>query len=163
MQKKPQQPTPDNKIEREPLQWLFTAEFKDSSFIHQTQEDKCLTRTDGTGSTFTDVLARDDLVAFHLYHIDNKQAATVDLQTGAFVINNTPFNAHDQNFDPSRYRLKLIYFRETKIDNDIKATVQADMSIKEEVVKQRHYVNRYFIGWQTTVAGKNKQVIIAVG
>ena len=154
-----------NIVEREPMKWLFTAEFSDGSVIVQDQEDKCKTRDDGTGSTFTDVLAReDDLVAFHLYHEDGQQAATVDLLTGAFVINGTPFHAHDQYFEPTQHKLRLVYFRESRVENDVFGVVQEDGTVKEtHGLNPRHYVNRYFIGWQTTVNGKNKQVTIAVG
>lgn len=150
----------------EPLRWLFVAEFDDGNSIEQTYEDKSLTRTDGTGSAFTDVLEYEKtsrLKAFHLASTDDKQIATVDLTTGAFIVNNTPFHAHDQNFDPTKYELRLIYFRETRYDNISTNTVQGDGSVKNEHVGQRHYVNRYFIGWQTTVNGKNKQATIAVG
>jgi len=165
MQQTPQPTALSNQIPREPFRWLFTAEFKDGTIIEQTQEDKCLTRTDGTGSAFTDVLAREDeLVAFHLYSVDGKEAASVDLITGAFIINNTPFHAHDQYFEPTQHKLRLIYHRETRIDSDIKSTVENDGTINQEDVGQRHYVNRYFIGWQTTTkTNKNVQATIAVG
>lgn len=162
----PEQPSNLVKVDREPFRWLFTAELSDGTTIEQDQDDKCKTRTDGTGSTFTDVLAREeDLVAFHLYHVDGKEAASVDLRTGAFIINGTPFHAHTQFFEPSSNKLRLIYHRETRVDNDTLSTVQEDGSVgRQDGLNPRHYVNRYFIGWQTTTkAGKNVQQTIAVG
>lgn len=153
-------------VDREDFRWLFTAEFADGTTIEQDQEDKSKTRTDGTGSTFSDVLAREnDLVAFHLYHVSGKEAASVDLRTGAFVINGTPFHAHEQYFEPTQNKLRLVYFRETRINNDVLSTVLVDGSIdRQDGLNPRHFVNRYFIGWQTTTkAGKNVQHTIAVG
>lgn len=165
-QNQPSQSNQQNKpLEREPLRWLFTAEFSDGTTIEQTQEDKCTTRDDGTGSAFTDVLAREDeLTAFHLYHVEGKEAVSVDLVTGAFVVNGTPLHAHDQFFEPELHKLRLIYHRETRVQQEMKATVQEDGSVKQEPVGEpRHFINRYFIGWQTTIMGKNKQVTLAVG
>lgn len=162
----PQQPQQLNVVDREPFRWLFTAEFEDGSTIEQDLDDTCHTRTDGTGSTFTDVLAREDeLVAFHLYHVNGKEAASVDLRTGAFVLNGTPIHAHEQYFEPTQHKLRLVYFRETRVDNDTRGTVQEDGSIaREDGLNPRHYVNRYFIGWQTTTKNdKNVQQTIAVG
>lgn len=162
-----QQTNQTPKTIREPLAWLFVAEYADGSTISQDAADTCTTRTDGTGSAFTDVLEREKdvrLAAFHLYHLDGKQAASVDLITGAFIVNGTPVHVHDQYFDPTRHKLRLVYFRENKIDNEVTATVQADGSVTQQSsATARHYVNRYFIGWQTTVGGKNKQVTLAVG
>lgn len=156
-----------NKVEREPMRWLFTAEFADGSTIEQDESDRSQTRTDGTGSRFSDVLAYQDtspLVAFHLYHTNGKEAATVDLRTGAFVINGTPFHAHNQFFEPGERQLELIYFRETRVESDVRGTVQDDGSVKEEHgLNPRHYVNRYFIGWRTIDAGKETSQTIAVG
>lgn len=147
------------------MRWLFTAEFSDGTTIVQDQEDKCHTRDDGTGSTFTDVLAREDeLVAFHLHNVDGQQVASVDLLTGAFIVNGTPMHIHDQYFEPSKHKLRLIYFREARIENDVHGVVEEDMTVTQtNGLNPRHYVNRYFIGWQTTIMGKNKQVTLAVG
>lgn len=153
--------------EREPLRWLFTAEYEDGTTVVQDPNDTCKTRDDGTGSAFTDVLKVEEdkkLVAFHLDHVNGKESASVDLLTGAFIVNGTPLNIHDQNFAPELHPLRLIYHRETRIDQEIKATVEDDGSVtQEDVGDPRHFVNRYFIGWQTTVNGKNKQATIAVG
>lgn len=150
---------------RELLRWLFVANFNSGPKVIQDQYDKCLSRDDGIGSAFTDVLAReDDLIRFALYNVDGEQWACVDLITGAFIVNGTPLNIHNQHFNPLRYKLRLIYFRETQVKQDVRATMQDDGSIKQEDIgDSRHFINRYFIGWQTTVNGKNKQVTLAVG
>ncbi len=148
---------PQNKIEtvREPLRWLFVAYFDDGSVIAQDQDDKCYTRKDGTGSTFTDVLAKEGLISFQLNHAEGLGTVTVDLITGAFVVNGTPIHAHNQFFEPKKYDLELVYFREARIDQVVNA--------QGEQVSLSHYTNRYFIGWKTNVHGKDKQVTLAVG
>lgn len=156
-----------NKTQREPLRWLFVAEFDDGTLIKQTQEDKgTIRKGDNPGSAYTDVIEtqkKKKLVAFHLEHVETGERASVYLETGAFVINNTPFHAHDQFFEAAGKDLRLIYHRETRVEQNTPTTVQADGSIKEDEATERHYTNRYFIGWQTTVAGKNRQATIAVG
>ncbi len=87
----------------------------------------------------------------------------VDLRNGAFLINGTAINIHNQYFEPEKYPLELVYFRETRVEQEKKGTVQEDGSVLEEIIGMRHYVNRYFIGWRTEVNGKNKQVTLAVG
>jgi hypothetical protein len=145
-------------VKRDPLRWLFVAHFADGSTIEQTQEDKCLTRADGTGSAFTDVLAREEsiaLTAFELRLVGSAESVVVDLTTGNFIANGLPVCAHNQSFEPQRYKLKLIYFRETRVERDLNGAGKA--------VADRHFVNRYFIGWETVVNGKSKQATLAVG
>lgn len=152
----PQIENSSNTVEREALNWLFTAHFSDETTLEQTLEDRCLTRDDGTGSAFTDVLAReDDLIAFELTNQETNESIMVDLKSGNFVVNGVPVCAHNQNFEPQNYPLKLVYFRETRVERVIDG--------KGEHVSSRHFVNRYFIGWETVVNGKNKQATLAVG
>jgi hypothetical protein len=148
----PRQTTPTT---REPLQWLFKAEFPDGHMIEQDLDDTCHSRTDGTGSAFSDVLAYGKPKGFTLCHVDGKQYAYVDLLSGNFVVNGTPIAIHNQNFEPQKYELELVYFRETRVEQTVNR--------EAEIVGTRHFVNRYFIGWQTQVNGKNKQVTLAVG
>ena len=152
----------------EPFTWLFVAFFADGTTVEQNAEDTSKTRTDGTGSSFTDVRERieagDKLTHFELRHIDGDKVVTVDLTTGAFMANGIPMHLHNQFFEPDKYPLKLVYFRETRVDQEHKGTVQDDLSVKRELVgNPRHYVNRYFMGWETSVNGKSKQQTIAVG
>lgn len=142
---------------REPLTWLFQAQFPDGSIIKQDLEDTCKSRDDGTGSAFSDVLDHaGKLKSFGLFHTDSKQYVWLDLETGNFMVNGTPICLHNQNFEPQKYELELIYFRETRVE--VTQTKEGDV-----VGEPRHFVNRYFIGWQTTVNGKPKQVTLAVG
>lgn len=156
-----------NKLElsKPKLDWLFVANLRDGSQIKQTLEDRCLTRDDGTGSAFTDVLANEEhLTGFGLEHVDGKQWVYVDLTSGNFMINGTPVQLHNQYFEPEKYPLELVYFRETRVDSDIMGTVKDDKSVDyKEVGTPRHYVNRYFIGWKAKVNGKDKQVTLGVG
>ena len=144
--------SPNNKIQQEPLRWLFVAEFADGSIIKQAKDDK--STTSENGSAFTDVInSGKDLVGFSL--IQGSQYAAADLKTGAFIINGTPFIAHEQDFDPSMYKLELIYFRESLVDI-MQGTDSSEVT--------RHYVNRYFIGWRCTDKfNKAHEAIIAVG
>lgn len=137
------------------LGWLFTAFFEDGTTIEQTQEDKCYSRDDGTGSAFTDVLAKQGLIRFELDRVDEPESVVVDLITGEFTVNGTPVVAHNQFFEPEKYDLELVYFRETRVDQKV------DSDGKQ--VSLEHYVNRHFIGWKTQVNGKEKQVTMAVG
>ena len=136
----------------EPFSWLFIAHFDDGSVIEQTQADASVT---GKGSAFTDVVNKEGLVAFELAHVDGQQQVLVDLTTGTFVVNGTPMVVHADTFDPERYDLRLVYFRETQIDQHLDAEGNS--------TSVDHYVRRYFVGWQTTDAkGKNVQHTIGV-
>lgn len=144
------------------LKWLFVATFADGTTIAQTQEDKSL--TEEGKSAITDVWKRDDLVNFALHHVDGQQTVLVDLKVGYFVVNGVPVVAHNQYFEPERYPLELVYFREVRAHQDVIATVQDDGSVDVgDPHNQVSYINRYFLGWKTTVNGKDKQVTIAVG
>lgn len=144
----------------EPFRWLFTAHFSDGS-IEQTAEDVL-----PTSNQFKPVIERlDDLLAFDLRRVGSDEIVTVDLKTGAFIVNGTPMHLHEQNFEPSFYKLKLVYFREKREQANAEATVGEDGAVDYgKYSPTRSYVNRYFIGWQTTdKAGKNHQVTLAVG
>lgn len=140
------------RVDQEQLRWLFTAYYEDGTEITQTQEDKSVT---GNGSAFTDVLDKNGLVNFELKHVNGQESVLVDLVNGAFLINGTPVNAHNQYFEPGKYALELVYFRESRIEPEIDTT--------GKTVSVHQYVNRYFLGWKTVVNGKDKQVTIAVG
>lgn len=163
----PQNPNPIPTSKPE-LNWLFKAEFADGHVIKQDPDDKCHSRTDGTGSAFSDVLAAEAEhgrpTSFALFHRGDDQMVGVDLRSGNFIVNGTPICAHNQFFDPARYELELVYFRETRVQQDVKATVQEDGSIEQiPIGEPRHFINRYFIGWKTEVNGKSKQTTVAVG
>lgn len=141
----------------EPMRWLFAAFFEDNTVILQDQKDK----GKNGGSRFTDVLKHDsNLLAFEIRHVDGDKTITVDLKTGNFIVNGIPLQIHDQHYDPTKHDLKLIYFRETRMDTHSLGTVQMDGSVTyEDIGEPRHYVNRYFIGWETD----DNKVTMAVG
>lgn len=147
-------------ITPEPFRWLFIAHFNDGSIIEQTPDD-----IKPDSNQFKPVLERqEDLVAFELKRVDSDEIVTVDLQTGAFIVNGTPFNAHEQNFEPTNHKLRLVYYRERREQASAVGAVEEDGSLSySNIIPERSYINRYFIGWQTTVRGKNKQVTLAVG
>jgi hypothetical protein len=147
------------------LSWLFAAFFEDGDVIIQRQEDEI------GHSKMIDVHAKarkSPLVAFELRHTDGKQAVTVDLKTGAFIVNGTPLEAQsDFNFDkgkhfnPSKHNLELAYWREKCEQANVSAKVEDDMSVSTDVTQLPSYINRYFIGW--TCKAEDKQAILAVG
>lgn len=144
------------------LNWLFSAHFADGTVLVQDQADTATTpegkALQPNGSAFTDVraaLTKSPLAFFELHHVERDETVTVDLVTGAFAMNGIPFEAHVENFDPSLYQLELCYWRQVRAER----TVGAD----DTVLSERHYVNRYYLGWSTTVDGVEKQVTIAVG
>lgn len=148
-------PTNQNSPSKPFLNWLFTAYFENGYKIEQDQDDKCLTRDDNTGSTFTDVLAnKSKLIRFTLTNDEFMQSISVDLISGNFAVNGVIVCVHNQYFEPERYPLELVYFRENRV---IANQTSDDTKI------MRHYINRYFIGWKTEVNGKTKQVTLAIG
>lgn len=151
---KPHQLSNKDNVQREPFRWLFVAHFKDGSKIEQPHDDRSKNHVEGrekNPSAFTDVLEHEDeLEVFELVNVETDESMLVDLQTGAFVSNHTTaFHAHDQFVEPTEHKLKLIYHRETRLDHDMAGNLK------------RHYVNRYFIGWQAI--GTKHKAIIAVG
>lgn len=146
------------KANRPYLDWLFVAFYDDGNVVVQNQDDASKT---GKGSTFTDVLAYPAKLT-HFELRNGKQAVTVDLATGNFIVNGTPLQIHNQHFDPSKYELELTYFRETKAELVVKGTVQEDGSVEREDTKGAPYVNRYFLGWQADDK-KQTNVTLAVG
>lgn len=146
------------------LEWLFVAFYKDGSVIEQDPDDQ--PKEQPEGSAFSDVMGHDgELVAFELRHIDGDRRVTVDLITGNFVVNGCAVCAHNQYFEPRQYKLEIVYFRETRVQQDVQATVLADGTVDQKPTGDpRHFVNRYFIGWSAELKdGKKKQVTLAVG
>jgi len=135
------------------LKFLFQANFKDGSFVKQTQDDAS-TLVPG-GSAFTDVKERiakgDELVSFGLFSDEVTDTYAVDLHDSHFEVNGTPFFASEAAKLPLGTKFRLIYYR------DVQRIVRpSDMKVTA--------VNIVFhIGWQTTTAdGKNIQHTIAV-
>lgn len=132
------------------LDYLFTAEYEDGSIFVQPLDNKSKNHDDNAEhnpSAYSDI-DQDKLVRFTL--TGKGHVYSVDLKTGFFTIDDVQFTAADQNFVPCN-PLRLIYFRE------IRKTFNVEM---DEI---DHYVNRYFIGWQTNdEEGKNIQHTIGV-
>lgn len=146
------------------LKYLFTAIFEDGTVIKQTQDDVSVIDPKKR-SAFYDVLEyekKSKLVQFeidnaHLAYYDTFEDVRIDLKTGLFLVNNLQIDITDQLFYPTE-PLKLIYFRETRIETDvIKESGKAD-----EIKSQRFYINRYFVGWETMYNGKKYQRTIAL-
>lgn len=130
------------------LKYLFIAEFKSGDRYFQNPEDKPVIKT--SGSAFSDIADRlNELKAFYLVKAGTDEVvAGVNLLTGQFIIENTVFDAAEQNFIVVN-GLKLIFFREARYE----------WKGKEE----RKYINRYIIGWETIDRFKKKvQQIIAI-
>lgn len=142
------------------LKYLFTAFFANGERIKQTEADK--SKYFPHKSTFTDVLKYQESHELTRFVLNTAKPVlglvgheyAVDLRTGLFSINGLEFSAADQFFVPEA-PLKLIYFRETRIEVDV------DSETMEEK-DRRHFVNRYFIGWQTMWKNKNYQCTIAI-
>lgn len=149
------------------LKYLFRAYFEDGHIIDQSFDDK--SGLDSQKSAFYDVLEyekKNPLKVFCLFNYEPgsksfQDCYKVDLRTGLFSMNlggaYKEFNIADQNFVPTE-PLRLIYFRENRIEQNVKK----ESGKPDEVIEQRMYINRYFIGWQTTVDGKNVQRTIAI-
>jgi hypothetical protein len=145
------------------LRWLFVAFFEDGDAIVQRHEDEI------GHSRMIDVKAKEKvspLIAFELRHVDGDKAVTVDLKTGAFVVNGIPLEAQTdfsfergKHFNPSHNKLELAYWREKVEQTNVTGTVEEDMSISTDTTELPSYINRYFIGWTCG----DKQAIIAVG
>lgn len=137
------------------LNLLFHAHHFDGSIVVQTPEDISLT---GGGSAFSDVDV-DNVENFRLYDLKGEFVAMVDLVSGLFRIRDHVFSVADQNFIKTN-PLKLIYFRETRVERDV---VVDKVNNTQTVVEDRHFVNRYFIGWETTDArGKKVKHIVGI-
>ncbi len=141
------------------LKYLFTAFFEDGTVIEQTSQDKSI--VEPLKSAFYDVLEyekKSPLKSFLLTHYDNvENYVLVNLKDGTFNVNGQPIEIADQNFLPET-PFKLIYFRETRIEIDLSKQVGKEDEAKEE----RFYINRFFIGWQSTWKNQNYQRTIAV-
>lgn len=141
------------------LKYLFTAYFEDGTLIDQGDDKSLL---DEKRSRFFDVLEYEKtskLVRFSLISAEVGEGIltdeySVDLTTGVFSVNGVEFEACDQNFIPTE-PLRIVYFRETRVEKNV-------MTTTGKVISERFYVNKYYIGWQTTYNGTNYQRTIAI-
>ena len=134
--------------------YSYTAVFEDGTVIEQDRNDengdRSLTRTDGTGSRFTDVLEKEKeskLISF-VIHNDNYSLG-VDLRDGHFELNGVPFFQHRP--DQDNYKdFRIIYYR----------SVQRVMNQNGEQLSGS--ATSYTVGWQVTHNGKNVQRIVSI-
>lgn len=142
------------------LKYLFTATFQDGTVIQQDEQDKSPNDPEGKKSQFWDVLEYEKHSPLIKFSLKKKilglaaNEASVDLLTGKFSINGTEFDVADQNFVITQ-PLRIVYFRETQKQQDVHVKTHT-------VIEERHFINRYFIGWQTTWLGKNYQCAIGI-
>lgn len=127
------------KTQPEPFQYRFVAVYRDGTSYEQTADDVSV--SDPTKSAYFDV-KQDKIVNFYLIKEDDSVVAGVDLQTGLFSINGHDFWAAPSGFVKVN-PLRLVYFRETRVE------VTMDGNIDGKVLGTKHYVSRYFIGWET--------------
>lgn len=152
------------------LKYLFTATFADGHVIKQTQEDASelvppipdengILQGKNRMYDVTEYEKTSPLVTFTLQEaglmgiVANK--VELDLTTGDFTINGLRIGIAEQLF-MTKEPLKIIYFKEGQIQTVISQKTG-------ETIEERHFINRFFLGWQTTVNGKNVQETICVG
>lgn len=133
----------------QPLKYIWQAGFDDGTKLTQPENDQYSKHIEGAEhnpSSFRDFLDKCETarpVWFGL--ISNEEEYLVDLITGEFVVNGSPFSVQEQNVEPPKMP-KLIYFRE----------------VRKEFVdgqEQDAYVNRYFLGWEDKFNSKLKHLI----
>lgn len=143
-----------------PLRYLWTAVFDDGTELkqpkndHYSKHDKEAETNPSAFRYIVDKQKKAKLLVFYLENVETGDKIGVDLETGQFAINGIAFYAHEQNLDVTDKELEIIYFREVRIDTEM-----AVMGWTE--AGKKHYINRYFIGWQ--VKGKNIKQTVAVG
>lgn len=129
--------------------YSYTATFEDGTQIfrdmNDPNSDKCQTRSDGTGSRFTDVQEKDKeskLVSFVVHN--DTHSFGVDLRDGHFEINGIPFFQHRPDRDGYK-DFRIIHYRTTQINMN-----QSFDQVSGGIVG-------YGVGWQITHDGKNIQ------
>jgi hypothetical protein len=125
------------------LSYLFEAHFNDGSMIQQTPQDVSV--VDPEKSAYYDVMQRlGDVKVFGIYN--DKNTYVVDLRDGHFEINGVPFSVsseEDLDLMPDQ-KFELVYFRRHKHVTAVGGELPVELS---------HTVD-YFLGWTTTVNGK---------
>jgi len=135
------------------LKYLFIAEYTDGSFHHQSPEDKSRLEPD-TRSEFYDVLqSGKEIKRFSL--TDGTHTVCVDLTDGQFEVNGFPLHLESEQLPTIPDTYTLIFYRQHTHSFNTK---HEDNENPEEI---SHDVE-YFIGWQTTIKGKNYQQKIGV-
>lgn len=123
---------------KQPLKYLFSAEFDDGHIIRQPADDRSIKHIEGAESNpsaFTDVLEYSwthNLTAFVLANEDFSDIFMVDLLDGSFRINGVDFSQEDEPL----VERKIIYFREVYIQQELGKEASEP------------FVNRYIIGYE---------------
>lgn len=132
--------------------YSYTATFEDGTQIFRDMNDpdadKCQTRTDGTGSRFTDVQEKEKeskLISFVVHN--DTHSFGVDLRDGHFEINGIPFFQHRPDLDGYK-DFRIVHFR----------TVQRKYNIQKEEIGGEAV--GYAVGWQVTHKGDNVQKLL---
>ena len=148
------------------LAYLFECHFNDGTIIQQTEED--VSKIDPNRSSFYDVIQRkDDVEVFGIFNDQHTYA--VDLRDGHFEIDGAPFSIQkDVSVEPTEenptpvlepfvkipdQKLELVYFR-----RHVHVTVMGQENVPEDI---SHSIE-FFMGWKTTVNGKEVQQTISV-
>lgn len=129
------------------LTHLFECHFADESVLIQSPDD--ISTIDPTRSAFYDVQQRlDEVIVFGVCSADH--TFVVDLRDGHFEIDGVPFDVHgDDDLPEGDHKYRLVYFRRNW------------QTVNVGTGEQFHEMH-YFVGWQTTINGKNYQRTISV-
>ena len=130
-----------------PHKYLFRADYKDGESYEQGSEDKSLQKEDK--NAFFDIFYQPikpltDLLRFNL--IGEGHIYTVDLTDGHFEIDGIPFHLNDED---SLKDFRLVFFK-----RHFHHTTVGGKGMGHDI--------HYFIGWQTTVNGKNHKQMIQI-
>ena len=131
------------------LKFLFKAELSDGSIFEQNPEDKSAIDPEKR-SAFFDLLELTktlDIVRFSIY--DGVDTYLVDLTDGHFEVNGMKFIARSEQLPEDFPKFRIVFFR------------QHQHTFNVGYDELSHNVT-YFIGWQTTINGKNYQQTIGV-
>lgn len=142
------------------LKYLFKSEFSDGTTFTQTQED--VSKIDPTRSAFYDILeSKSKIKKFTLSKFFEHYS--VNLETGEFEINGVTFEVETGKpppiIDGHPPELKLIYYRQHK--QKMNVTVDTESGIVTNATPGSDDIT-YFIGWETTINGKNYKKIIGI-
>jgi hypothetical protein len=127
--------------------YSYTATFEDGTTIfrdmNDPESDKCQTRTDGTGSRFTDVQEKEKeskLISFVVHNDEHSYG--VDLRDGHFEVNGVIFFQHRPDLQPYK-DFRIIHYR----------SVRRKYNLQQEEIGAD--VMCYAVGWQVTHNGEN--------
>lgn len=140
----------------EPLKYLFIAEYDDGTIFVQPEHDRTRDhnpKAEHNKSAYYDI-DHDKLIRFALVPNTGKIEApviVVDLRDGHYEVGGVPFVAAEQNFVATK-KLELVFFRE----------VQLQKGEEDGVPFERHFINRYFVGWKTNQNGKAVTSLIGI-